>query len=77
MSITEVFELAEKVNAGVIIPHHYCYSATDNFYGSTTIDEFMSKVPENYTKEKSEIYLLNNKPEGKKVINLIPATEVL
>ncbi len=77
MSITEVFELADKVDAAVVIPHHYCYSASDKFYGSTTIDEFMSQVPENYTKEESEIYLINDKPEGKKVIKLIPALEVL
>lgn len=77
MSIPEVFELADRVDAAVVIPHHYRYSSTDKFYGSTTIDAFMSQVPENYTKEESEIYLINGKPEGKKVIKLITALEVL
>lgn len=77
MSIPEVFDLAKKVNAKIIIPHHYCYSATDDFYGSTTIDDFMERIADGFTIEESELYIINDNPIEKTVVHLIPMFELL
>jgi len=77
MSVQQIFELADKVNAKTVIPHHYCYDANDGFYGSTTIDEFLLQVPANYEVIESDMLLPNKADAGKKVIYLHPATALL
>ncbi|MFC2137649.1 MBL fold metallo-hydrolase [Bacteroidota bacterium] len=77
MSIPEIFKLADKVNTGTIIPHHYCYDATDDFYGSTTIDEFLDAIPGNYELIESDILYLDEDLGDNKVLYLHPVKELL
>ena len=75
MSIQEIFELADDVDAKIIVPHHYCYDADDGFYGSTTLDEFLDAIPSGY--DVTDILMPDSNAGTEEVVYLRPVTGFL
>lgn len=46
LSFEEVIALAEETNARTLIPSHYSLTASNRYYGSSTVEEFVAALPQ-------------------------------
>jgi hypothetical protein len=74
MSILDALDLWNLSDKNILVPQHYAYSESDNFYNSASIDDFINSIPGGTKIETINELVIDSNNTEKKGARMTPQT---